>query len=1577
MQELLAAQKDAAEREKRSTQAFNVLQAEKNKTQKELDEVKVSHAKLSEDHTAAIKHHDIEIGTAKRSIATADNERTALQRKIEDLTSQNQELARAFSSSQRAKMMERDSILNRSDEEFDNAGDDVTPEHSPPQSPMKGTTPRHSMLETETLKTSLQHAQRTIQSHRNQVHREKTEKLELRRMLQEARDEVERLRNEAEAPVPRRGKKSEAKEPKKYSKLLLGSSRPTREDIYSEDDEEWEDHHEPPRLFGSVSSGSPPQAREGPPTDHFETANEATDGAFETANERGTETDDFQTGAEEFSGTESDVTETDTPTKGPRRTRSNLTATNFRKHTARRSFDSTASTSNDEDAYADADVPGSAPPRMKLRVSRGGLLRHGRHASDEQVAMDGSPASFANSSADGTPRTGGQSLFAELGELDGSGDESFNEGTPSRTLFGSNASNSSTLRTIPSIQKFGMVGSPAMADPSKPGSEGTAAIPTVPRPEMVDSGTMTENIEQPAPMALATEAPTTEDTEDDVSRRISTYSDSGAQYDPEIEESLSKFPVPPLGEKPSLPELEFTSIETQHVTPVEVPEVAPPALTLSSIQREELEPKAEPVVAPPVPELSVSGIKAEVLEPRAEPEPVPAPLSISSIHVEALDPRAEPEPVPAPLSMSDIRAEALDPRAEPEPVPAPLSLSSIRAEALDPRAEPELPRPDLTVSKVHSQALEPDDTPLDTLAAVLGLSGSGAGSHAAGAAALATGLGAAAIGAHAVDRETESDVAQPASAQSMAAIQSETVEPQVEREAVPELSMTTINAQDLEPVAEPEFVPELGIAAISSQSWEPVVEPEVVPDLGMAAINSQSCEPVAEPEVVPELSMAGISSQGYEPVAEEVVLPELKMVNINSQELEPIAEPEPPAPEPIVLGLSNVSSEHIHPVEETKPAPPLLTASTIRAESVAPIKSPSPLDPRPDFGFTTIQSLETRPVSPRSPKRDAFILPRDSQPPVADPHKLRSGFVPESVLDWDNHRSATPPLIAEDETRQSPGQSPQAETPESQRPLQAMSANSNMRTRKPRNVTLDSGAQTALTSDILDQMMRSRQNQLALGHERTRSIESGLGGPGPRMRRGSTESSGSVVRHRGRGLDSAMEFHRPMSASSSKAPTEDLPPLPANHRQAIQAARTQSSDGQGSMAPPLWPASAVRSSRPSTPSILRSPPSVGSPTPRAARASTATVLEDAPSVPNLRSRQSSVTSFASELDSRFNMPGASAAMVPGGFGPNTDPRMIQAITQTMIGEFLWKYTRKTGRDEMSENRHRRYFWVHPYTRTLYWSERDPTTAGQRSEARTKSIPIEAVRVVTDDNPMPPGLPRKSLIVVSPGRSVKFTCTTNQRHETWLNALSYLLMRTNQDGQSDAELMAENITREDIDEFNPQVGRRPGPPTARHRQHASVSSFNSRSVRNESPAMDMSMNIPTLSPPKRRAPAQPRGKGTLTRLSGYWKPSHAFSTLRTRRAAVTPEVYVNGQVHDSAEDVRKVMERQDQEADRLENVRACCDGKSLPYEHSYIFRTEANCEQVSTTSVRSRAATATGRASRTPTRAPPPGRPRAQ
>lgn len=66
----------------------------------------------------------------------------------------------------------------------------------------------------------------------------------------------------------------------------------------------------------------------------------------------------------------------------------------------------------------------------------------------------------------------------------------------------------------------------------------------------------------------------------------------------------------------------------------------------------------------------------------------------------------------------------------------------------------------------------------------------------------------------------------------------------------------------------------------------------------------------------------------------------------------------------------------------------------------------------------------------------------------------------------------------------------------------------------------------------------------------------------------------------------------------------------------------------------------------------------------------------------------------------------------------TNLSVISAITKTMIGDWLWKYTRRTVGGGISEHRHRRFFWIHPYTRTLYWSTVEPGVDG--SEALAKS-----------------------------------------------------------------------------------------------------------------------------------------------------------------------------------------------------------------------------------------------------------------
>jgi len=55
----------------------------------------------------------------------------------------------------------------------------------------------------------------------------------------------------------------------------------------------------------------------------------------------------------------------------------------------------------------------------------------------------------------------------------------------------------------------------------------------------------------------------------------------------------------------------------------------------------------------------------------------------------------------------------------------------------------------------------------------------------------------------------------------------------------------------------------------------------------------------------------------------------------------------------------------------------------------------------------------------------------------------------------------------------------------------------------------------------------------------------------------------------------------------------------------------------------------------------------------------------------------------------------------------------------MIGEFLYKYPRKAIGKGYSERRHKRFFWVHPYTKTLYWSSADPGSSSV-SESSAKS-----------------------------------------------------------------------------------------------------------------------------------------------------------------------------------------------------------------------------------------------------------------
>ncbi|KAJ1653949.1 hypothetical protein IWQ61_006031, partial [Dispira simplex] len=128
-----------------------------------------------------------------------------------------------------------------------------------------------------------------------------------------------------------------------------------------------------------------------------------------------------------------------------------------------------------------------------------------------------------------------------------------------------------------------------------------------------------------------------------------------------------------------------------------------------------------------------------------------------------------------------------------------------------------------------------------------------------------------------------------------------------------------------------------------------------------------------------------------------------------------------------------------------------------------------------------------------------------------------------------------------------------------------------------------------------------------------------------------------------------------------------------------------------------------------------------------------------------------------------------------------DPLIIHAITQTMVGEFMWKSTRHKAGGVMRERRHLRFFWIHPYTKTIHWSNKAPGSEGgflySRNMAKSKSAYLKSVRVISDyqctnENDLSP----YSFIVQTSERELKFKAISRVRHDIWYQALSYLQTR---------------------------------------------------------------------------------------------------------------------------------------------------------------------------------------------------------
>lgn len=1269
--ELTGAQKEAADKVFKLTNNLNLVTTAKAAVEREFEELKQQHGKLSEDHTSVKKHHEAEIGTLRRNAATDDAEKFVLQRKVEDLISQNKELAVAVS--YRLGVGSRQVSAENAADGDDLQEGDETPGNSPPGSPSKAT-PRHGPLQAETLQSSLNHAHRQIQGLRNQLHREKTEKIEYRRLLQEARDELEAKRNGNDS-----GKKRRSKEPdliKKTAKLeRLGAARESREEIIL-DDPDWEDHEEAestpsksrtiPGAYFSAGERSGIDST----TDHYATATENSD-AFETADERGateTETDAFQTGAETLDGNSSDeLTETEA---GPS-TEQNSTIRKRPSALTRYSFQSTASNSGDEFDEYDLRTPvQQTQPKYKLRISRGGQRRaSGRVVSDvplEASTSFDSPASIASNNS--TPVTGGQSLFAELGNLS---DPDTEEGTPRSSGVLSPITSPDFIRKSPAPSRL----------------RESSFSDVKPKIEMIDTGVMTEPWEPEPKSVLSTAADVAGAA---VAGGVGFLLGRGSKSDDQHETGAQHHATDDIAEPESAKTIASSTepieplvLEAGNVPVTEShpPVVEKPRLSISPVVHQYTEPISPVTAVVPTSSLQAASILSQHIEPvevkQATPQSVEAKREIqqSLSHSVVVFQHTEPEAAPV--------------TSIPVPVAAPIEMP------VHPIKTP------LTFSAVIYQESEPVEPPTPIIPIPIAK----------------------------IDQGTETDIAPP----------------------VPDRADRTAKT--------------IGVAA------------------GAGLFGA----------------LLGRKSQGNNVIAED--------------------ETSQPAKE---------ASKEI-----AEPPSSLAAATDVR---------------------TPFRQINGN--APPSPERKS----------VKDSTKLVGKHL-----------------------------APQ---------------------------TASESTQTLLSSSEIDRMLKNKPA----------AFVAPVLDPNARYLQGSPSKPPISYNTRPRSRESVNTIEkiprRPGSSSSMRSrATTPPPPLPVEAKQTIEGAVLKTPGPAkvaqvNLMGPPVMPASALRGGtqyRPRTP--LNNTP--GSPLKdRTLRQSMSNTGSRSAMASPATTRRSSVTSFASELDQRFNI---ASRNVDGEFSdPNiTDPRMIQAITQTMIGEFLFKYTRKAGREEISNSRHRRFFWVHPYTRTLYWSDEDPSVG--KTQLKSKSVAIEAVRVVSDNNPMPPGLHHKSLIVITPGRSLKFTAPTAQRHETWFNALSYLLLRNNNDQEDDG-----GMTAEDVAEFNPGYFRSSSRATGRSRM--SVSSVMSRRTASPSKLQHATLRAPSAASHRTaRSHSAVPGGSVASRFSGIFKTTSSRSTrgsMTSRYSNTRAYDGVGSEVHDSAEDLRAVIEAQERDSDRLENVRACCNGKFI-------------------------------------------------
>ncbi|KAI9319504.1 meiotic cell cortex C-terminal pleckstrin homology-domain-containing protein [Dichotomocladium elegans] len=134
-----------------------------------------------------------------------------------------------------------------------------------------------------------------------------------------------------------------------------------------------------------------------------------------------------------------------------------------------------------------------------------------------------------------------------------------------------------------------------------------------------------------------------------------------------------------------------------------------------------------------------------------------------------------------------------------------------------------------------------------------------------------------------------------------------------------------------------------------------------------------------------------------------------------------------------------------------------------------------------------------------------------------------------------------------------------------------------------------------------------------------------------------------------------------------------------------------------------------------------------------------------------------------------------------------NPDLVQSVTQAMVGDWLWKYTRSNTLSMTSKKKNagdiscrrsntshskcnKRYFWIHPYTCTLFWSKSQPDSTDDKSKLK-RALLRDVWNIPGSNHCL---VVPFSLLIRTSERDIVVHAEDPNQHHQWLVALRFSL-----------------------------------------------------------------------------------------------------------------------------------------------------------------------------------------------------------